>query len=66
MKSVEISLTPQKSSYGTTNWLRYLLDQFINSSTNRRADSYGGPIQNRARLLMEVVDSVSKVGGRTG
>lgn len=41
----------------------YLLDQFINSSTNRRADSYGGPIQNRARLLMEVVDSVSKVWG---
>ena len=40
-----------------------LLDQFINSSTNRRADSYGGPIQNRARLLIEVVDSVSKVWG---
>jgi len=41
----------------------YLLDQFINSSTNRRADSYGRPIQNRARLLIEVVDSVSKVWG---
>jgi N-ethylmaleimide reductase len=41
----------------------YLLDQFINSSTNRRADSYGGPIHNRARLLMEVVEPVSRVWG---
>ena len=31
----------------------YLLDQFINSSTNRRTDAYGGPIENRMRLLME-------------
>jgi hypothetical protein len=42
----------------------YLLDQFINSSTNRRADAYGGPIENRARLLMEVVDAVSDVWGQ--
>src|SRR5690348_15840215 len=41
----------------------YLLDQFIESSTNRRTDSYGGPIEYRARLLMEVVDAVSKVWG---
>jgi N-ethylmaleimide reductase len=41
----------------------YLLDQFINSSTNRRTDRYGGAIENRARLLMEVVDAVSKVWG---
>src|SRR5215475_5496067 len=41
----------------------YLPDQFINSSTNRRADGYGGPIQNRARLLMEVVDSATRVWG---
>src|SRR6202008_209479 len=33
------------------------------SSTNRRIDSYGGPIENRARLLMEVVDAGSKVWG---
>ena len=39
----------------------YLLDQFINSSTNQRADRYGGAIENRARLLMEVVEAVSKV-----
>ena len=42
----------------------YLLDQFINSSTNRRTDAYGGPIENRARLLMEVVEAVSDVWGQ--
>lgn len=39
----------------------YLLDQFINSSTNHRADDYGGPIRNRARLLLKVVEAVSEV-----
>src|SRR5207237_4002889 len=42
----------------------YLLDQFVNSSTNRRTDAYGGPIENRARLLMEVVEAVSDVWGQ--
>src|SRR5580700_10605506 len=42
----------------------YLLDQFINSSTNRRTDAYGGPIGNRMRLLMEVVEAVSDVWGQ--
>src|ERR1700680_4251795 len=41
----------------------YLLDQFINSSTNRRTDAYGGPIENRMRLLIEVVDAVSEIWG---
>lgn len=41
----------------------YLLDQFIESSTNRRADEYGGPVANRARLLVEVVETVSAVWG---
>jgi N-ethylmaleimide reductase len=41
----------------------YLLDQFIESSTNRRADAYGGPVANRARLLVEVVETVSAVWG---
>ena len=39
----------------------YLLDQFINSSTNQRADRYGGAIENRARLLIEVIEAVSDV-----
>jgi len=41
----------------------YLLDQFIQSSTNCRADVHGGPVENRARLLMEVVEAVSEVWG---
>jgi len=41
----------------------YLLDQFINSNSNHRTDSYGGNIENRARLLLEVVDAItSEVG----
>jgi N-ethylmaleimide reductase len=42
----------------------YLLDQFINSSTNQRADCYGGAIENRARLLLEVVEAVGDVWGQ--
>lgn len=41
----------------------YLLDQFLNSSTNQRRDAYGGSIENRARLLLEVVDAVARVCG---
>ncbi|NLP64823.1 alkene reductase [Paraburkholderia sacchari] len=37
----------------------YLIDQFINSNSNRRTDAYGGSIENRTRLLFEVVDAVS-------
>ncbi|MCM3755292.1 alkene reductase, partial [Bacillus licheniformis] len=41
----------------------YLLDQFLQDSTNRRTDAYGGPIENRARLLLEVVDAAIDVWG---
>jgi N-ethylmaleimide reductase len=41
----------------------YLLDQFINSCSNLRDDQYGGSIENRARLLLEVVDAVSSEVG---
>ncbi|WP_321960582.1 alkene reductase [Paraburkholderia sp. J7] len=37
----------------------YLLDQFINSSSNQRLDAYGGTIENRGRLLLEVVQAVT-------
>jgi 2,4-dienoyl-CoA reductase-like NADH-dependent reductase (Old Yellow Enzyme family) len=36
----------------------YLLDQFINSSSNKRTDIYGGSIENRARFPLEVLDAV--------
>jgi 2,4-dienoyl-CoA reductase-like NADH-dependent reductase (Old Yellow Enzyme family) len=41
----------------------YLLDQFLQDKTNHRTDAYGGPIQNRARLLLEVADAVVSVWG---
>jgi N-ethylmaleimide reductase len=41
----------------------YLLDQFLQDSTNKRSDVYGGSIENRARLLLEVVDAVGEVWG---
>ncbi|MEK6248474.1 MAG: alkene reductase, partial [Planctomycetales bacterium] len=39
----------------------YLLDQFLQSKTNHRTDAYGGSIENRYRLLGEVVDAVTSV-----
>src|SRR5271165_679246 len=42
----------------------YLLDQFLQDSTNKRTDAYGGSIENRSRLLMEVADAVIAVWGQ--
>ncbi|MDE1916798.1 MAG: alkene reductase [Sphingomonadales bacterium] len=36
----------------------YLLDQFLNSASNWRTDRYGGSPENRARLLLEVIDAL--------
>ncbi len=41
----------------------YLLDQFLHDGSNQRTDKYGGSIQNRARLLLEVVDAVVGIWG---
>ena len=41
----------------------YLLDQFLQDSTNPRTDAYGGSIPNRARLMLEVADAVTEVWG---
>ena len=41
----------------------YLLDQFLQDSTNQRTDAYGGSIENRARLLLEVTDACIAVWG---
>jgi N-ethylmaleimide reductase len=42
----------------------YLLDQFLQDGSNKRTDIYGGSIENRARLLLEVVDAVSDIWGK--
>ncbi|HZY17408.1 MAG TPA: alkene reductase [Ramlibacter sp.] len=42
----------------------YLLDQFLKRSSNQRTDDYGGSIENRARLLLEVMRAVvEEIGG---
>ncbi|MFS2158700.1 alkene reductase [Pseudomonas sp. Pseusp122] len=41
----------------------YLLDQFLQSKTNQRTDAYGGSLENRARLMLEVTDAVVEVWG---
>jgi 2,4-dienoyl-CoA reductase-like NADH-dependent reductase (Old Yellow Enzyme family) len=41
----------------------YLLDQFLQDKTNHRTDAYGGSIENRARLMLEVADAVISVWG---
>ena len=46
----------------------YLLEQFLRDSINDRTDAYGGPTENRARLLLEVMNAIAaEIGaGRTG
>ncbi|MBE0661333.1 MAG: alkene reductase [Bacteroidales bacterium] len=39
----------------------YLIDQFLHESSNQRKDKYGGPIENRARFLFEVLEAVISV-----
>jgi 2,4-dienoyl-CoA reductase-like NADH-dependent reductase (Old Yellow Enzyme family) len=41
----------------------YIIDQFINTNSNKRTDQYGGSIENRTRLALEVVDAVQKTIG---
>jgi N-ethylmaleimide reductase len=41
----------------------YLIEQFLQSHTNLRSDRYGGSIENRARLLMEITQAVIEVWG---
>ncbi|NIJ50193.1 alkene reductase [Rhizomicrobium electricum] len=41
----------------------YLLDQFLQDTTNKRTDKYGGSIENRARLMLEAVDAAAEVWG---
>jgi N-ethylmaleimide reductase len=46
----------------------YLLDQFLQDGSNKRTDAYGGSVENRARLLLEVTDAIISVwdGDRVG
>jgi len=39
----------------------YLIDEFLRDGSNKRTDSYGGPIENRARFLLEILEAVISV-----
>ena len=41
----------------------YMLDQFLQDSTNKRTDAYGGSVENKARFPLEVIDAVTKAVG---
>jgi 2,4-dienoyl-CoA reductase-like NADH-dependent reductase (Old Yellow Enzyme family) len=41
----------------------YLLDQFLRDGTNKRSDKYGGSVENRARLTLEILDLLIEVFG---
>jgi N-ethylmaleimide reductase len=41
----------------------YLLEQFIRDSTNKRTDHYGGSVENRTRLAVEVITAVAEIWG---
>jgi len=41
----------------------YLLDEFLRDGANKRNGPYGGPIENRARLMLEVLDAAISVWG---
>jgi hypothetical protein len=41
----------------------YLLDQFLQDGSNKRTDDYGGPLANRARLMLQVADACVSVWG---
>lgn len=42
----------------------YILTQFMSSATNKRTDEYGGSLENRARLLFEIVDAIREQCGK--
>ncbi len=41
----------------------YLLQQFLSDRTNKRTDKYGGSVENRTRIVVEVTEAVTKVWG---
>jgi N-ethylmaleimide reductase len=43
----------------------YLFQQFLHEVTNRRSDQYGGPVENRARILFEALEAVLEVWSAT-
>lgn len=51
-------LNGRESNTLTTENSGYLLAQFLSSTTNKRTDNYGGPLLNRARIILEIADAI--------
>jgi len=65
-KFAKASLRAQKSGYDgleihAAHW--FLLSQFLSPYYNRRTDEYGGPIENRARILLETYEAIRQAVG---
>lgn len=43
----------------------YILTQFLSSSINKRTDQYGGSLENRARILFEIIDGIRNLCGES-
>ena len=43
----------------------YLIDQFLQDTSNRRTDEYGGSIENRCRFALEIIDAVCEAIGES-
>jgi 2,4-dienoyl-CoA reductase-like NADH-dependent reductase (Old Yellow Enzyme family) len=41
----------------------WLIDQFLHDNINTRTDEYGGNVENRSRLALEVVEAVAEIVG---
>lgn len=76
LETAEIPRVVSAYRFGAVNALRagfdgvevhgangYLLDQFLQDTTNKRTDNYGGSLENRVRLPLEVTDAVVSVWG---
>jgi len=42
----------------------YILDQFLHQETNFREDEFGGSVENRARIILEIIDGISNAIGK--
>lgn len=60
-KTIQKAGFPMCTVHGGHGWL---LSQFLSPRTNRRKDRYGGSLENRARLSLEVLDAIRKACGR--
>ncbi|ODV95571.1 hypothetical protein PACTADRAFT_34135 [Pachysolen tannophilus NRRL Y-2460] len=61
VEAAKIALNVAKFDYIELNAAHgYLLDQFLQPSSNKRIDKYGGSIENRSRLILEIIDLLIK------